>query len=67
MEQKKQTIRRSREETIPVETASGDGGSEALLPAVHGWAGVAREAYENCEKGEEAVKKVQLRRNKSGQ
>lgn len=66
MEQKEVTIRRPLTETRSSEAGPG-GDSEELLPHVRGWGGVAREARERCEKGAEAVKKVRLRRNRSGE
>ena len=40
----------------------------ALLWSItRGWGGVAREARERCEKGTDAVRKLRLRRNRSGQ
>lgn len=68
MDQEKRITRRSRDDTNPLESASADNdGSPGLLPAVRGWGGVAREAHDNCERGEDAIKKVRLRRNKSGE
>ncbi len=46
---------------------AADAPAEELLPRVRSWGGVAREALQDCERGAEAVKKIRLRRNRSGQ
>ena len=62
------TLKRARNETTPLESASSDARpAEEILPHVRALGGVAREARRSCEKGAEAMKKLHLRRNRSGE
>lgn len=61
------TIRRERETTDgPGPDAEEQGASEVLQKA-QGWAGVAREAHDDCQKGLDAEEELRRRRNRSGQ
>ena len=43
------------------------GAPSPLLERAQAWANVAREAHDNCVKGDEAEKQLNQRRNSSGQ
>ena len=46
---------------------AGDTGESSLLQQAKGYSEVAREALQDCERGEDAVKQMHKRRNRSGQ
>lgn len=67
---KKTTTRRKRREAPSGGDAGGPApgsGSAGLLADVRGWAEVARQAYDDCERGRDAETQLNLRRNRSGE
>jgi len=68
---KKTTTRRKRHEApwTGGDAAGPDPGSASAGPLadVRGWADVARQAYEDCERGRDAETQLNLRRNRSGE
>ena len=65
---------RRKQETTRRREAPADGPPEALVPSTgslleqaRGWNQVAREAYDDCEKGRDAEAELHRRRNRSGQ
>ncbi len=66
MERKKRTVRRrERPEGPPAEPEAL--ASASLREQARGWGDVAREAYDDCEKGRDAEAELHRRRNRSGQ
>ncbi len=69
MERKKTTTRRTRRQAPP-SAGPGDPSDPSagnLLEQARGWGEVAREAYDDCEKGKDAEAELHRRRNRSGQ
>ena len=66
MEQKQRTIRRRERPEGPSGESAGST-STSLLERARGWGVVAREAYDDCERGSEAEAEVLRRRNRPGQ
>ena len=61
---------RTRQRTLPAEpseSALESGGPSPLLQQAQAWANVAREANDECVRGEEAERELLARRNESGQ
>ena len=70
MESKKTTTRRRTRPEAPAGGGPTDGpgaSSGNLLDQARGWGEVAREAHDECEKGENAEAELHRRRNNSGQ
>ena len=69
MERKKTTTRRARRRAPPTGGPGDSTGpsSGSLLEQARGWGEVAREAYDDCEKGRDAEAELHRRRNRSGQ
>ncbi len=70
MERKKTTTRRRARREAPAGGGppdSLDSSSGNLLEQARGWGEVAREAYDDCEKGRDAEAELHRRRNRSGQ
>jgi hypothetical protein len=60
------TAVRERTETASAQAHLG-GSTGELLQSTLGWAAVAREAFENVERGADAERELRRRRNASGQ
>ena len=61
---------RTRRKQRQAEASAGPaetGGPSPLLEQAQAWANIARDAHDNCVKGEEAEKVLHQRRNSSGQ
>jgi hypothetical protein len=59
--------RRKKLRVEPADAAPEPGGPSPLLEQAMAWTNVARQANDECVKGDEAEKELQSRRNESGQ
>jgi hypothetical protein len=64
MEQERTLERRQTQASAP---SPIDAGESELLRQALGWSAVAHEAYDALQKGAEAMRELELRRNESGQ
>jgi hypothetical protein len=61
------TTCRKRRQAESGDAPEETGGPSPLLEQAQAWADVAREAHDNCVKGDEAERALHQRRNTSGQ
>lgn len=59
--------RQANRQNEPSHTEPDAAGPSPLLEQAQAWANVAREAHQNCVRGDEAERMLERRRNTSGQ
>jgi hypothetical protein len=67
MSNQEMRTRRRKTHVEPTEAGPETGGPSPLLEQALAWTNVARDANDDCVKGDEAEKELRARRNESGQ